>query len=77
MIYAMKTETLTQSIRRRLGDYVGEHSRIALESGIPQTTISRIYRGESSPTIRNIEPLLAWFKKQDARDARRTKRSKQ
>lgn len=67
----MKNETLTQTIQRRLKDFVGHHARIASESGVPQTTLSRIYTGTSSPTIRTIEPLMAWFKKHDAKEARK------
>lgn len=66
----MKNETTTQYLSRRLNETVGMHNRIALESGIPQTTVSRIYRGESSPTIKTVEPLLAWFKKYDIKQAK-------
>lgn len=70
----MKTETLSQSLRRRLGDYVGHHARIARETGVPQTTISRIYCGTSSPTARNMDPLLQWLDAQD--DLRKTRKPK-
>lgn len=71
----MKNETLTQYIRRRLEDLVGHHVRIAAESGVPQTTVSRIYRGTSSPTAKTMEPLLAWFKAEDKKNLSKAKRA--
>ena len=61
----MKRETIYDQIRRRLGECEGLHNRIARESGVAQSTVSRIHQGEVSPTLRNAQALLDWFEQYD------------
>lgn len=72
----MKREPLYDYLRRRLGETIGMHSRIAREAGVPQATVSRIFRGQAMPRLDNADALLAWYEKYDhdrsvARVARR------
>lgn len=61
----MKREPLYDYLRRRLGETIGMHSRIAKESGVPQATVSRIFRGQAMPRLDNADALLAWYEKYD------------
>jgi transcriptional regulator with XRE-family HTH domain len=72
----MTQENLTQYLRRRLSEMVGQHNRIAKEAGIPQTSVSRIYAGTTTnPTVKNIELLLNWFRQHDAKKPKRKSKS--
>jgi transcriptional regulator with XRE-family HTH domain len=63
----MTPESITSYVRRRLAGVPRQHARIAREIGIPQTTVSRIHSGTTTnPTLKTIEPILAWFREQDA-----------
>lgn len=62
----MKKEPIHDYVRRRLREFVGHHIRIARETGVPQSSISRIHQGASSPTLASVQPLIDWFDKQDA-----------
>lgn len=70
----MKREPLYDYLRRRLGETVGMHSRIAKESGVPQATVSRIFRGQAMPRLDNADALLAWYEKYDRSAARVARR---
>lgn len=66
-----KKEPPSAYLRRRLAEFEGQHNRIAVESGVPQSTVSRIHLGQCSPRLETVEPLLAWFDKEDAKGARK------
>lgn len=70
----MKREPLYDYLRRRLGETVGMHSRIAKESGVPQATVSRIYCGHGMPRLDKADKLLDWFEKYDRSAARAARR---
>ena len=70
----MKREPLYDYLRRRLGETVGMHSRIAKEAGVPQATVSRIYCGHGMPRLDKADKLLAWFEKYDRSAARVARR---
>lgn len=61
----MRNETIHQYLLRRLEACVGIHSQIALEAGVSQATMSRIYRRKCSPRLDAVDPILAWFDKHD------------
>lgn len=71
----MKKRATHQYIVRRLEAFVGSHARIAAESGVPQNTISRIYRGGSVPLVTTADALLDWFDQHDRAAARAAARS--
>ena len=58
----MTTETDLEYVRRRLAETVGLHNQIAKESGIPQTTVSRIYQG-AIPRMDTAEKLRDYLKR--------------
>lgn len=68
----MKTETITQKLLRRLDESAGKHCKIAREVGIGQATISRIYQRKVSPSLRNVEALIAWFDAEEAKESAST-----
>lgn len=72
----MKKEPIYNYLRRRLADAKGLHNRIAAESGVSQSTVSRIHLGQCSPSLEVVQPLLDWFDRYDksAAVAVRTKR---
>lgn len=57
----MKTKPLYDQLREHLANSVGDHNRIAKETGVPQSTISRIHLGKACPTLHKAQPLLDWF----------------
>lgn len=67
----MKQEPIETYLRRRLTEFTGQHVRIARETGVPQSTISRIHQSTCSPRLETVQPLLDWFAKQDKPSARR------
>lgn len=62
----MKKEPIHDYVRRRLREFAGHHNRIARETGVPQSSISRMHQGGASPTLASVQPLIDWFDKQDA-----------
>ena len=62
----MKKEPIFDTLKRRLGEFSGQHNRIARESGVPQSTVSRIYLGQCTPRLDSAQALLNWFDAQDA-----------
>lgn len=58
----MKT-TIHQQLVARLAQFKGKHALIARESGIAQATISRVARGECSPTLAIAQPIFDWMDK--------------
>lgn len=66
-----KKEPIIDYLRRRLAGSIGMHNTIAKESGVPQSTVNRIYLGEGSPRIDSVQPLLDWFEAFDLKQARR------
>jgi len=64
----MTKEPIALYLRRRLTELVGLHNRMAKETGVAQASISRIYHGQSSPTLDTVQPLLDWI---DAYDRKR------
>lgn len=67
----MKKETIENYLRRRLTEFTGQHNRIARESGVPQSTISRFHQGGGSPRLETVQPLMDWFAKEDKASTRR------
>lgn len=65
-----KKETIHQYLQRRLGESIGMHNRIAKESGVPQSTVNRIYKTDESPRLSTAQPLLDWFEKFDRKQQR-------
>lgn len=63
----MDQENDLQYLRRRLAETVGQHNRIALECGVPQTTVSRIHHGDV-PRLDTAMKLLAYLKKLDQKE---------
>ena len=59
----MKTKPHYDQLREHLNKSVGEHNRIAKETGVSQATISRIHLGQACPTLHKAQPLLDWFAK--------------
>lgn len=70
----MKTETYTERLRRLLNGSEGMHTQIARDTGVAQATVSRIHSGACSPRLDTVEKLLAWFKAEEKRMARRSRR---
>lgn len=58
-------ETIHDYLRRRLSALRGQHSAIAADTGVPQSTISRIVLGDSSPRLVAVQPLLDWLESHD------------
>jgi predicted transcriptional regulator len=65
-----KKEPIISYLRRRLAGAIGMHSTIAQESGVPQSTVNRIYLGRVSPRLDSAQPLLDWFEAQDLKAAK-------
>lgn len=61
----MRKETVHQYLLRRLDACVGIHSQIAIETGVSQATMSRIYLRKCSPRLDSVDPILSWFEKHD------------
>lgn len=71
----MKNESIYEFLRRKLAEYEGHHSRIAEETGVSQSTVSRVHLGISDPTLMGtVQPLLDWFRGQDQLRAGRRRR---
>ena len=62
----MKKETINDYLIRRLTEFKGHHHRIAREAGIAQATVSRIFLGQASPSLKTAQPLLDWFEAHDS-----------
>jgi predicted transcriptional regulator len=60
----MKQENDLQYLRRRLAETVGHHHRIAAESGVPQSTVSRIHLGHV-PRLDTAMKLRDYLKKME------------
>lgn len=61
----MKKEPIYDYLRRRLADLKGLHNRIAIETSVSQSTVSRIHLGQCSPSLDVVQPLLDWFERYD------------
>ena len=70
------TETIHEYLLRRLSELYGQHARIAAETGVPQSTLSRIQSGKGSPRLESVQPLLDWIAAHDARVAARKRASR-
>lgn len=66
-----KKEPIYTYLRRRLDELKGQHNRIAIESGVPQSTVNRIHLGQGDPRLGTAQPLLDWFAQYDAKKARK------
>ena len=58
----MEQETDLDYIRRRLRETAGQHQRIALDAGVPQTTVSRIHNG-AMPRLDTAQKLRDYLKR--------------
>lgn len=68
-------EPIHAYLRRRLEEVPVPHLTIARESGVPQTTLSRVYRG-AMPRLSTAEGLLNWFERYDRAQAGAARRRK-
>lgn len=68
----MKHEPMLERLRELLAKHKGEHQHIAQASGVPQTTVSRIYRG-AIPRLDTADKLLKWFDAHERKGRRRAK----
>ena len=59
-------ESIHEYLLRRLAELRGQHARIAAETGVPQSTLSRIQAGQGSPRLESVQPLLDWIASYDA-----------
>lgn len=57
----MKPKTVTQKLLGLLDGCIGQHQKIARETGISQATMSRIYLRKVSPSVANADLIFAWF----------------
>lgn len=57
----MKNKPIYEQLREHLNASVGEHNRIAKETGVSQATISRFHLGKACLTLHKAQPLLDWF----------------
>lgn len=64
-------EPIYDFLRRRLAESNGLHNRIAIETGVSQSTVSRIHHGQCSPTLDVVQPLLDWFDQYDRQSSAR------
>ena len=65
----MKKEPILDYIRRRLAETKGRHNQIAKASGVPQSTISRVYKG-CNPRVETAQRLADYFERQERRSRR-------
>ncbi len=61
----MPKETLHQYLLRRLDDLKGHHNRIAIETGVGQATVSRIYLRKVVPRLNTSQLILDWIERHD------------
>ena len=57
-------------VRLLLKQHVGMHNQIAKETGVPQSTVSRLHIGGINPRVSTVDKLLDWF---DARGRKKHK----
>ena len=69
-------ETIHEYLLRRLAELRGQHARISAETGVPQSTLSRIQSGQGSPRLESVQPLLDWIAVYDAARAARKRASR-
>jgi hypothetical protein len=69
-------ESIHDYLLRRLAELRGQHARIAAETGVPQSTLSRIQSGQGSPRLESVQPLLDWIAAYDAQRAARKRASR-
>lgn len=68
-------ESIHAYLIRRLEAVRGQHSLIAQETGVPQSTVSRICLGIGSPRLDRVQPLLDWFAAADRKAEQRARRA--
>ena len=54
------TETIHEYLLRRLSELYGQHNRIAAETGVPQSTLSRIQSGKGTDfwALKSVHTVL-------------------
>lgn len=68
----MKKQTpIYDQVRALLARYERRHLEISRQTGVPQSSISRLHRGQSMPTLATVQPLLDWFAAQDTVKSRK------
>jgi hypothetical protein len=67
----MKKISIHETLITRMAAYRGQQLQIARDTGLSQSTVSRASRGEGSPTLAVVEPIMEWMDKQDALKKRR------
>ena len=58
-------ETTAQALSRRLRAYAGLYNHISKRTGISLAHVTRIARGESSPTVDMADKLIPWLDEAD------------
>jgi len=66
----MSTETDLEYLLRRLDEAKGLHNQIAKETGVGQSTLSRIFLRQAVPLLTTAGPLLDWFDAYDRKQRR-------
>ncbi|HEX4843166.1 MAG TPA: hypothetical protein VFV57_05805 [Limnobacter sp.] len=61
-------EPIKTYLLRKLDESFGHHTEISRQTGVPQSNISRLYhnRDKADPRLSTVQPLLDYFKAQDA-----------
>lgn len=57
----MSKETIMQALQRRMRESGATQTQIANATGIGQSTIGRILRGEVSPTVDVVQKIHDWL----------------
>lgn len=68
----MKTQTIHETLVARMAKYKGQHAQIARDTGVAQSTVSRASKGDVSPTLAVVQPILDWMDAQDRLLAKKT-----
>lgn len=71
----MLNKSIMEYLQERLnGAYRRRHSWLAEQTGVQQSTISRIARGVVDPKASNVQALIDFFQKEEAKETRESKR---
>jgi predicted transcriptional regulator len=62
--------SIQQVLVARLAPYKGMHCQIAREAGISQSSISRVSRGDCSPTLDVAQRIFNWLDQNESRAVR-------
>lgn len=57
-----RDEPLLTELLRLLDEATGLHSRLAKETGVPQTVVSRTYQRKGEPRLTSADSMLTWLR---------------